>query len=98
MKTQNPQGGFTAVYAKQARHPSAVEKAWAAAFAAIRETVPAATDDEVRAYLDSEYGARTAAEVLRGVPVAEQLSYRAARFRRHFHALQRSLKHEQESE
>lgn len=88
LNTNNPGHGFygTILTAKGEDH---AKTAWGLAFSTIAKAVPTAKPEEVRNYLDSVYGRHTADEVLDGVPVARQLEFRMARFRRHFASIQR---------
>ena len=88
LTTNNPGYGFFGTIALS-KGEDAAKAAWGLAFANIAKAVPEAKPVEVRNYLDSVYGRHTADEVLNGVPVARQLEFRLARFRRHFASIQR---------
>lgn len=65
------------------------EAEYVEAWEAIRAAVPKAAPSDIRRYLESEYGGRTAQEVASGRSVALQLETRLKRFLTHFAEVQR---------
>lgn len=89
--TKNPNHGFFGTIRTHKGLPAA-KVAWAEAVRDIAATIPTATAEEIRNYLDSDYGHHVAVAVLEGRSVAEQIQFRAARFRRTFDSVSRQMK------
>lgn len=90
MKTSNPNHGFFGTIRNKKGLPAARE-AWSRAFAEIALAIKAATPEEIRNFLDSDYGHHVAVAVLNGASVADQIQFRAARFRRTFETICRQM-------
>lgn len=68
----------------------AARAAWDSTFNQIVGHLPEVNDNDVIAYLESEWGGRMANEILAGFSVASQVVYRKARFMKHFNQIARS--------
>lgn len=90
--TDNPHGGFFGtIAARQGEETAKAE--WPKAVAAITQFLEArgrkVPAEDIRRFLDSEFGVHAARDVLDKTPVWRQLQNRASRFLKHFETVQR---------
>lgn len=94
-RTANPSGGYYRAWAVT-KGREAAEKSYAGAFSAVTRTLRQHgvefEPEEVRNFLDSQYGAKMAEEALTRSAVRTQLELRAARFLKHFKQIQRQTR------
>jgi hypothetical protein len=74
---------FLEVYSAR-KGDEAGRAAWCSVFNQVCTQLPEVEPDDVKAYLDSEWGGKMATDLMNGQSVASQVAFRKARFMKHF--------------